>query len=165
MRRDFPNRLQVQLQEHKAVAYWGTEGELQLINSFGEVFEANVGEVEQDMLPRLNGPEGQSAEVLQMYRMLTPLFGTMDLSLEQLELTGRGSWRAYLDTGAEIEIGRGVPQEVSDRVTRFLKTVTQITGRYGRRANSVESADLRHDNGYALKLRGVSTIAPPEPKK
>ena len=165
VRRDFPNRLQVQLQEHKAVAYWGTEGELQLINSFGEVFEANVGEVEQDMLPRLNGPEGQSAEVLQMYRMLTPLFGTMDLSLEQLELTGRGSWRAYLDTGAEIEIGRGVPQEVSDRVTRFLKTVTQITGRYGRRANSVESADLRHDNGYALKLRGVSTIAPPEPKK
>lgn len=165
VRRDFPNRLQVQLQEHKAVAYWGTEGEPQLINSFGEVFEANVGEVEQDMLPHLSGPEGQSAEVLRMYRTLTPLFGGMELTLDQLELTVRGSWRAYLDTGAEIEMGRGDPKEVSERVARFLKTVTQITGRYGRRVNAVESADLRHDNGYALKLRGVSTIAPAPPQK
>ena len=124
-----------------------------------------MGEVEQDMLPRLNGPEGQSAEVLKMYHTLKPLFGGMELSLDQLELTGRGSWRAHLETGADIEMGRGEPQEVSERVTRFLKTVTQITGRYGRRVNSVESADLRHDNGYALKLRGVSTIAPAAPKK
>ena len=165
VRRDFPNRLLVQLQEHKAVAYWGTEGELQLINSFGEVFEANVGEVEQDMLPRLHGPVGQSADVLQMYRSLAPLFVAMELSLDQLELTGRGSWRARLETGAEIEMGRGEVAEVGERVQRFLKTLTQITGRYGRRANSVESADLRHENGYALKLRGVSTIAPAVPKK
>src|SRR5665811_1279869 len=27
VRREFPNRLKVQLQEHKAVAYWGVEGE------------------------------------------------------------------------------------------------------------------------------------------
>ena len=83
VRRDFPNRLQVQLQEHQAVAYWGTQGELQLINSFGEVFEANVGEVEQDILPWLSGPDGQSAEVLQMYRTLKPLFETLELSIDQ----------------------------------------------------------------------------------
>ena len=164
VRRDFPNRLRVQLQEHKAVAYWGTEGELQLINSFGEVFEANVGEVEQDMLPRLHGPEGSSGEVLLMYRTLGPLFAAKDLVLDQLELTGRGSWRAHLDIGADIEMGRGERAEISERAGRFLNTLTQITGRYGRRANSLESADLRHDNGYALKLRGVSTIAPALPK-
>ena len=45
--REFPNRLQVVLQEHQAVAYWGRDGELRLINNFGEVFEANAGEVEQ----------------------------------------------------------------------------------------------------------------------
>ncbi|MCF8211284.1 MAG: FtsQ-type POTRA domain-containing protein, partial [Rhodoferax sp.] len=60
VRRDFPNRLLVDLQEHQAVAYWGPEGELRLINNFGEVFDANVGEIEQDSLPRLHGPEGQS---------------------------------------------------------------------------------------------------------
>ena len=35
---------------------WGGEAESRLVNSFGEVFEANVGEVEQDGLPRLVGP-------------------------------------------------------------------------------------------------------------
>ena len=42
--RDFPNRLRVQLQEHQAVAYWGAESESRLVNNFGEVFEANLGE-------------------------------------------------------------------------------------------------------------------------
>ena len=74
VRREFPNRLQVELQEHQAVAYWGSEGDCALINSYGEVFEANVGEVEQDRLPRLSGPEGQGVEVLAMYRALAPLY-------------------------------------------------------------------------------------------
>lgn len=158
VRRDFPNRLLVKLQEHQAVAYWGSEGDAQLINSYGEVFDANIGEVEQDMLPRLSGPEGQSVEVLTMFRTLKPLYAQLNLPLDQVELTGRGSWRARLENGADIEMGRGSVEDVSARVQRFLKTLTQITSRYGRHASSVESADLRHDNGYALKLRGVSTI-------
>lgn len=165
VRRDFPNRLLVKLQEHQAVAYWGGEGDSQLINSYGEVFEANVGEVEQDMLPRLSGPEGQSVEVLNMYRALKPLYTTLNLDLEQVELTGRGSWRVHLDNGADIEMGRGSIDEVVARVQRFLKTLTQVTARYGRHADAVESADLRHDNGYAVKLRGVSTTVADVPKK
>ena len=165
VRRDFPNRLLVKLQEHQAVAYWGSEGDSQLINSYGEVFEANVGEVEQEILPRLSGPEGQSVEVLNMYRKLKPLYATLGLELEQVELTGRGSWRVHLSNGADIEMGRGSTEEVTDRVQRFLKTLTQVATRYGRHANSVESADLRHDNGYAVKLRGVSTTTADAPKK
>jgi cell division protein FtsQ len=165
VRREFPNRLHVNLQEHQAVAYWGAESESRLINHHGEVFEANVGEVEQEGLPRLNGPEGQSAEVLAMYRTLEPQFATMEMPLEQLELTGRGSWRARLDTGASLELGRGTVAEVDTRVQRFLKTLTQVTSRYARPLQAVESADLRHENGYAIKLRGVSTLAADAPKK
>ena len=165
VRRDFPNRLRVDLQEHQAVAYWGGEGELRLINSFGEVFEANVGEVEQDMLPWLNGPEGQSAEVLAMYRALNPLFEHMEIPVEFLELSQGGSWHARLDTGGVIEFGRGGVDDVVMRTQRFLKTLTQVTARYARRANAVESADLRHENGYAIRLRGVSTSANVVPKK
>ena len=68
VRREFPNRLNVQLQEHLPVAYWGDEGESLLLNTFGEVFEANLGDVEADKLPRLSGPQGQSAQLLAMYR-------------------------------------------------------------------------------------------------
>ena len=46
--RDFPNKLRVQLQEHQVAAYWGDTNEPRLLNTFGEVFDANVGEVEVD---------------------------------------------------------------------------------------------------------------------
>ena len=159
VRRDFPNRLKVVLQEHRAVAYWGPESELRLINSFGEVFEANIGEVEQDTLPRLNGPDGLGGEVLAMYQALQPLFAHMELSVETLELSGRGNWSARLESGAAIELGRGTVDEVTARTLRFLKTLTQITTRYGRTVSAIESADLRHENGYAIRMRGVSTQA------
>ena len=157
--REFPNRLKVQLQEHKAMAYWGNEGDSRLVNSFGEVFEANLGEVEQEDLPRLKGPDGQSAAVREMYLALRPIFEVQDLTLEQLELTNHGAWRVRLDTDATLELGGGSSAEVLARTQRFLKTVTQVTSRYGRKPDALETADLRHEDGYAIRLRGVTTVA------
>ena len=159
VRREFPNRLKVLLQEHRAVALWGLEGESRMLNSFGEVFEANTGEVEDDALPRLLGPDSQAAQVLVMYQALQPAFELLDLALEQLELTGRGGWRARLDTGAVVELGRGSSSEVLERAQRFLRTVTLVSARYGRRPDALETADLRHQGGYAIRLRGVTTQA------
>lgn len=157
VRRQFPDRLRVQLQEHQPVALWGAEGESRMVNSFGEVFEANVGEVEQDNLPRLAGPEGESAQVLGMYQALAPLFEPLELAVAQLTLSRRGTWTLELDTGAVVELGRGAPEEVLARSQRFARTLTQVTSKYGRRPEALVSADLRHGDGYAVRLRGVST--------
>lgn len=156
VRREFPNRLRVQLQEHRAVALWG-EHESRMVNSFGEVFEANAGDVESDGLPRLAGPDGQAREVLAMYEALVPLFEPLDLAVARLALTARGSWNVELDTGAAIELGRGTREEVAARAQRFAQTLTQVTSRYGRTPEALLSADLRHADGYALRLRGVAT--------
>lgn len=154
VQREFPNRLSVVLQEHKAVAYWGEEGEAQLVNSYGEVFEANPGDVESEDLPLLTGAEGQAGQVLALYRRLAPLFEKIDAQIEHLELTGRGSWRARLDDGATLELGHGSQEEIAGRVLRFSATLTQVAGKFGK---PLESADLRYGNGYAIKLRGVTT--------
>ena len=100
-----------------------------------------------------------------MYRTVEPLFAQLDMLVDELELSNGGSWRVQLDTGAGIELGRGSAADVTARVRRFLQTLTQVTSRYGRRAEALESADLRHDNGYAIRLRGVSTTAAVVPKK
>ena len=163
VRREFPNRLKVILQEHQAVGYWGAEGESTLINSHGEVFEANLGEVEQEALPRLNGPQAQSAQVLLLYRALRPLFEGNAMPIELFELTSRGNWRAQLDSGAVIELGRGTEEDVVARTRQFLGTLAQVAARYGRTASALESADLRHELGYALRLKGVSTLVAAEP--
>jgi len=159
VRRQFPNRLRVKLEEHHAAAFWGPDSESRLVNSFGEVFEANAGDIEQDDIPRLHGPDGESAQVLAMYRLLEPLFEPLDLSVEELVLSGRGSWTLHLDTGAVVELGRGSQEEVVARARRFTRTLTQVTSQYGRRPEALVSADLRHADGYALRMRGVTTTA------
>jgi cell division protein FtsQ len=159
VRRKFPNQLQVHLEEHLPVAFWGPDGGSGMLNSFGEIFEANVGEVEQDDLPRLNGPQTRSVEVLDMYGRLRPVLSQVDLVLDELELNTRGSWRALTDSGATIELGSGSVEEVLARTRRFVSTLTQVTSRYGRRSSALESADLRHPEGYALRLRGVTTVS------
>ena len=164
VQREFPNRLKVVLMEHKAVAYWGPEGEARLVNNHGEVFDANPGDVENEELPLLSGPKGQAPQVLRAYHEMLPLFEEMDAVLEQLQLNDLGSWRAQLDSGAVIELGHGSRAEVQARARRFVDTVTQVSSRFGR---DVESADLRYATGYALKLRGVTTgeIADKDDKK
>jgi len=165
VRRDFPNRLKVQLQEHQALAFWGPEGDSRLVNSYGEVFEANAGEIEQDRLPRLSGPEGQSARVLAMQQTLQPIFDPMELVIAQLELTELGGWSLRLDSGTAIELGSGSTPELLARLERFVKTVTQVTARYQRRPEQLASVDLRHLDGYAIRLDGVTTLDTDNGKK
>jgi cell division protein FtsQ len=165
VRREFPNRLRVLLREHQPAAFWGADGDSRLVNDLGEVFEANSGDIEPDELPRLVGPDGQSAQVLAMYRAVKPLFEPLDLGVEQLALTPHGSWNAQLDSGAVIELGRGSEQELVERTRRFVQTLTQVTSRYSRRADALVSADLRHGDGYAVRLRGVTTGAETEAKR
>jgi cell division protein FtsQ len=164
VRREFPNKLRVTLTEQVPVAIWGDEAGSKLINGFGDVFEANVAEVD-DNLPRLDGPIEQAGQVLGMYRVLQPQFQPYDFSIDELTLSSRGSWKVVLDTGAEIELGRGQGEEVTARLQRFLKTVTQVAGQYHRTVADVEGADLRHNDAYALRLRGVTTVSPEAPRR
>ena len=165
LHRVWPNRLQVRLEEHRAAALWvatGSEDESDtLVNSFGEVFEVNLGDVEDDALPTLRGPEGESAHMLAFWARLKQVFAPLDVGIDTLELSGRGSWRAKLDSGAEIELGRGSDNEVAERTQRFVSTVTQVTQRFQR---PLEYADLRHNEGYAVRLKGISTTLDPTGK-
>ena len=163
VRREFPNKLRATLTEHVPVAHWGDEAGSKLVNGFGEVFEANVAEVD-DQLPRLDGPVEQAGQVLGMYRLLSPLFQPYELSVVELGLSSRGSWHVLLDSGALVELGRGRSEEVVARTERFLRTVSQVAAQYGRTVTSVEGADLRHNEGYALRMRGVTTVVN-DPKK
>jgi cell division protein FtsQ len=62
-------------------------------------------------------------------------------------------------------LGHGSQQEVGERLQLFFKTLTQVTSRYGRTTSSLLSADLRYENAYALRLRGVTTLATDSVKK
>lgn len=161
VRRVWPNRLAVQLEEHRAAALWvnpasGDDAPDRLVNSFGEVFEANLGDVEDDALPTLRGPDGTSARLLTLYGRLQPVFATLDARIDALTMSGRGSLHAELDTGAEVELGRGSDDEIVARTQTFVSTLPRVTGLYQR---PLQSADLRHNDGYAVRLKGITTAA------
>jgi cell division protein FtsQ len=158
VRRVWPDRLAVRLEEHRAAALWRGE---RLVNAQGEVFDANLGDIEDEVLPELDGPEGTAASMLAMLRRIGPLLERAQGRVSALSLSGRGSWRVELDTGAQIELGRGGEDEVAARVERFVRTLPQVTDRWQR---PLQYADLRHAGGYAVRLQGVGTT-PPEPAK
>lgn len=159
VRRVWPDRLRVTLVEHEAAALWGADdGNDRLVNTFGEVFEANVGDVEDERLPRLEGPDGSAARMLALHRRLQAVLAPLAVRVETLRLSARGSWRAELDSGAAIELGRGEPPDeataVLGRAERFVRTVGQVGAHFQRR---LLHADLRHADGYAVRLEGITT--------
>ncbi|MFM7532897.1 MAG: cell division protein FtsQ/DivIB [Rubrivivax sp.] len=159
VRRVWPDRLAVRLEEHRAVALWeGDSAVERLVNSHGEVFEANIGEIEDEGLPVLAGPPGSSQRLLAMRERLRAVLEPLGRDIERLQLSGRGSWSARLDNDAEIELGRGTDEEVLARAERFVRTIPQVARHYG---GPFVRADLRHPEGYAVRIRGMTTAAAP----
>lgn len=159
VRRDFPNGLRVELQEQEPVALWGSGANPALLNAQGEVFEASTGEREQAELPRLKGPSDQSADVLAMYRALKADLEPYQLTLIQLALSSGGNWRATLSNDAVLELGDGDENQVRQRTQRFVQSLGQVAQKYGRSVDALQSADLRYPSGYAIRLKGVTTVA------
>lgn len=159
VQRDFPNRLKVTIEEHQAVAWWGQAGSGRLVNGLGEVFEASPDEGEE--LPELAGPDHESAQVLTLFRRLQAEFSRLEMGVARVQLNERGSWSVDLDSGTHIELGRGSPDELQARVQRFTGTLSQLATRF---PGALQSVDLRYPNGYALRVRGVTTLAETDPK-
>ncbi|MEQ1804699.1 MAG: cell division protein FtsQ/DivIB [Burkholderiaceae bacterium] len=150
----WPNRLAVHLEEHRAAALWGNDDDL-LVNSHGEVFAANLGDVEDEDLPTLHGPDGSAPAMLALLQRLAPVLSSVKMRIRTLSLSGRGTWAMQLDAGASVELGRGSEAELVQRTEQFVRTVGGVIARYER---PLLYADLRHDQGYAVRLKGISTV-------
>jgi len=100
----------VTLEEHRAAALWqGEAGNERLVNSHGEVFEANLGDVEDEDLVTLAGPEGSSGQVLAMQRRLADTLAPIDARIETLKLTSRAHG---------VPSSKAVPSSSSGAATR-----------------------------------------------
>lgn len=165
VRRQWPNRLVVTIEEHRALARWNDEAGNRFVNVFGEAFNA-PGEVKLGAtLPLLTGPEGSEKEVAQRYSDIAALFAKIDKSPQLVALSPRQAWTVRLSDGLAIEVGREQPQSsTAARLQRFVSNYAATVGRVGARA---EAVDLRYPNGFAAKINGLRAGAAPalKPKK
>lgn len=141
VRRVWPGRLEVALEEHVALARWGDDA---LVNIHGERFN---GRSEQ-ALPTFIGPAGTELEVARRYARFARLVAPLGAELERVELTPRYAWQLRLASGLHIVLGRDADAGEA-RLQRFVDAYPATLGRIARRH---EYVDLRYPNGFALRV-------------
>jgi cell division protein FtsQ len=158
VKRVYPSQIEVKLSEYKSKAVWGPREDMKLVDDTGVIFEANTEDDEYDQLPQLIGPEGQGKLMLDMYKDISIALNPLKNKLKILELNSRGSWVAILDDGAHIELGRGNATDVVDRIRKFSTGAEQVLIKLNKKTNDIQYVDLRHSEGYAIRMQGVSTL-------
>ena len=148
VRRVWPDRIEVRLEEHVALARWNDVG---LVNSFGETFSGLLDEEREAALPQFAGPVGSAGEVARRYRRFAELLAPIGESPARVTLTARHAWQLRLASGLELELGRDGAEPVERRLERFVAAWPESLGRLERRYQHV---DLRYPNGFALRVLG-----------
>jgi cell division protein FtsQ len=158
VKRVYPSQIEVKLSEFKPKAIWGPREDLKLVDDNGVVFEANADEDEYDQMLQFIGPDGQGKLMLDMSKDLFIALDPLQNKLKTLELNARGSWIAFLEGGAQIELGRGNKADVVERAKKFALGVEQILAKLNKKAIDIQYIDLRHSDGYAMRIHGVTTL-------
>lgn len=158
VKRVFPDQIEVYLQEHKPIAIWGQRNDDKMIDAEGVIFDSSENDGEYEKLPQFMGPDAQSNLILKMYQELNTVLTPLQVKLTKIELSPRGSWMVMLESGAQLELGRGSMDVIRERVTLFAGTVGMATTNLNKNVMALQYADLRHANGYALKINGITTL-------
>jgi cell division protein FtsQ len=145
LRRQWPGRLEVTIEEHVPLARWNDEA---LLDADGVVFAADFdGE-----LPQLAGPDARAAEVASRYREWSALLAPLSLTLDAVMLSARGGWQLRAAGAAgplEIELGR---EEPGPRLARFVAVWDRTVGALARSGTRIAHVDLRYRNGFAARV-------------
>ena len=150
VRRVWPDRLQIRVWEERAVARWVDGG---FLNDGGEYFEREGG-WNEDGLPLLNGPPGTQRQVLERLRAWQSLFAPHGLTVTQLELSERRSWKMRLNNGWLVMLGK---DDLERRVRRTADIALKVLQKHSDR---VERVDMRYPYGYAVRWKGTGIAEP-----
>jgi cell division protein FtsQ len=138
VRRHWPDRLVIDLEEQVAIARWRDTA---LVNPYAEVFQA----ASSDVLPVFVGPDGSAAEVYRHYQSFSRALASLGKRPKEIVLSDRGAWRLTLEDGEVLELGR---EQMEERLQRFVaaypRTLAQLPSTRLR-------IDLRYPNGFTVR--------------
>jgi cell division protein FtsQ len=139
----------VSIEEHLPVAFWG-QATGQLVNSYGEVFNAVLSAPPSAPMPLLIGPSGLAPEILNHYQQAEEILKPVGRIPRALSVSPRLAVQLRLDDGMIVELGRQQPKApVSERLLRFVEYYPSVLSA-GRQRPSV--VDMRYPNGFALRV-------------
>jgi cell division protein FtsQ len=149
VRRQWPQDVHVQFTEQQLVARWG-EGAF--LNQAGDVVRVSLAEA-ADAFPRLAGPDGSGAQVLEHHRKFGQILAVVGMKLEVTTLTPRRVWRLQLAEGMVIVLDQDQPEY---KLERFARVYAQSLRH---QAAGIAQVDLRYANGFAVRQGGARAAA------
>ncbi|MEO6118265.1 MAG: cell division protein FtsQ/DivIB [Methylotenera sp.] len=138
LRRRWPDKLEVSIEEHQALARWGS---IALVDTHGELFHAASG----SDLPVFYGPGDGVIEVASQYGEFSKELKSANLQIASLALTPRRAWQITTTSGIVIELGR---VEMNTRLAKFASVYTTTIAGLNKK---ITYADLRYPNGFAVR--------------
>ena len=153
VRRLWPDRIQVTVEERVALARWGADTQPQhLVDTHGDVFEGDPPDAVA--LPLFAGPAGSAPEITRRYAAFRQTLAPLRLEPQQVLLSPRYAWELRLSNGLTLELGRDQLKEPAlQRLARFVAVYAQTLGSLNRR---FKYADLRYPRGFALRVPGMT---------
>ena len=146
VRRQWPDRLEIAVEEHQPLARWGSTA---LVNAHGEVFEAAIS----SKLPVFFGPEGTAVEVVAHYAEFDRLLAPIGRKVVLIALSARRAWQLRLDDGMVLQLGR---ENLEARLAGFVSAYQRTVARLPQPPSHV---DLRYSNGFAVRAPGLKRDA------
>ena len=143
VRRQWPDTVQVSLQEYQPIARWGSS---HLISNEGKIFLP--GSVAGFSLPLLEGPEDSAGQVMQQYLAISQLLRPVGLRPGSVMRSDSGSWR-FTVGHVEVNLGR---DRLMERLQRFVRLYhAELESRW----QQVRRVDLRYLNGASVAWRAT----------
>ena len=147
LRRQWPHRLEVAVDEHEPLARWNDGA---LVNTRGEVFIAQTGAE----LPQFDGPDGRAGDVAARYRAWSDALRPLTLTVREVRLSPRGGWQVRV-AGPQGALAIDLPRDEPDaRLAQFVSVHGRTLGALARSGTRVEAVDLRYRNGFAARIPG-----------
>ena len=151
VRRQWPGRLEVTIEEHAPVAFWG-QATGQLVNSYGEVFSAAMTVPPTRPMPVMVGPVGMAQEMLEYFHQAEELLSPLHRWPKALTVSQRQALQIRLDDGMIVELGRQQAKApIQQRLERFVEYYPSVLTVARQRPSVV---DMRYPNGFALRVNG-----------
>ena len=164
VRRQWPQDVYVRFTEQQLAAYWSDGA---FLNQAGDVVRVKADDLPAEF-PRLEGPEGTGAQVLEHYKSLGRILAAAGLKLEQVILTPRRTWRLVVTNGdgqggTSVAGGR-IPgatmtivldrEQPERKLERFARVYVQS---FALLASDIRQVDLRYANGFSVEQAGGQT--------
>ncbi|MEI7968978.1 MAG: cell division protein FtsQ/DivIB [Betaproteobacteria bacterium] len=140
VRRLWPDRLEVVLDEHVALARWGDQG---LVNTRGEIFEA----ASDARLPVLEGPRELAPDMAGNLVRFRSSLSPIGREVSEIRVSERRAWTVRLQDGMTLELGR---EQVAKRMATFAAMYASSIATLREPPPVV---DLRYPNGFAVRVR------------